>query len=120
MWSSATQPGPLLSSTISSMELDDSGQYIKLIPSLNGKLYKFNGEVSEYHICHNSVQSQPQHVEPMNLDANSFVSYSLKMQKNLVFTGGKEARTVGLDLATGEAQYHCSMEGRLVRLCNYV
>ena len=56
----------------------------------------------------------------MNLDANSFVSYSLKMQKNLVFTGGKESRTVGLDLATGEAQYHCSMEGRLVRLCEYV
>ena len=55
----------------------------------------------------------PQHVEPLNLDANSFVSYSLKMQKNLVFTGGKESRTVGLDLATGEAQYHCSMEGRL-------
>ena len=54
----------------------------------------------------------PQHVEPLNLDANSFVSYSLKMQKNLVFTGGKESRTVGLDLATGEAQYHCSMEGR--------
>ena len=52
LWSSATQPGPLLSSTISSMELDDSGQYIKLIPSLNGKLYKFNGEVSEYNICH--------------------------------------------------------------------
>ena len=39
----------------------------------------------------------PQHVEPLNLDANSFVSYSLKMQKNLVFTGGKESRTVGLD-----------------------
>ena len=46
VWSAATQPGPLLSSTISAMELDDRGQFMKLIPSLNGKLYKFNGEVS--------------------------------------------------------------------------
>ena len=46
VWSSATQPGPLLSSTISAMELDDRGQFMKLIPSLNGKLYKYNGEVS--------------------------------------------------------------------------
>ena len=60
-----------------------------------------------------NMYANPQHVEPLNLDANSFVSYSLKMQKNLVFTGGKESRTVGLDLATGEVQYHCSMEGRL-------
>ena len=47
LWSAATQPGPLLSSTISAMELDDRGQFMKLIPSLNGKLYKFNGEVGK-------------------------------------------------------------------------
>jgi hypothetical protein len=29
------------------MDLDSRGQYIKLIPSLNGRLYKFNGEVVE-------------------------------------------------------------------------
>ena len=37
------------------MELDDSGQYIKLIPSLNGKLYKFNGEVIEYLLLYCSI-----------------------------------------------------------------
>jgi hypothetical protein len=45
VWSTPTEPGPMLSSTISNMELDDRGQYMKLIPSLTGKLYKFNGEV---------------------------------------------------------------------------
>jgi translation initiation factor 2-alpha kinase 3 len=29
------------------MDLDSRGQFIKLIPSLNGRLYKFNGEVVE-------------------------------------------------------------------------
>jgi hypothetical protein len=29
------------------MDLDSRGMYIKLIPSLNGRLYKFNGEVVE-------------------------------------------------------------------------
>ena len=31
----------------SKMDLDSRGQFIKLIPSLNGRLYKFNGEVVE-------------------------------------------------------------------------
>ena len=29
------------------MDLDSRGQFVKLIPSLNGRLYKFNGEVVE-------------------------------------------------------------------------
>jgi translation initiation factor 2-alpha kinase 3 len=29
------------------MDLDSRGQFIKLIPSLNGRLYKFNGEAVE-------------------------------------------------------------------------
>lgn len=95
IWSTPTHPGSMLSSTISSMELDDRGQWMKLIPSLTGKLYKFNGE----------------HVEPLNVDANSFVSYSLKMQKNLIFTGGKETRTMGIDMNTGSVLYECSMDG---------
>jgi len=99
VWSTPTSPGPMLSSTISNMELDDRGQWMKLIPSLTGRLYKFNGE----------------HVEPMNVDANSFVSYSLKMQKNLIFTGGRESRTLGIDLNTGAIQYECSMDGNCVK-----
>ena len=46
VWSVPPHPGPLLSSTISHMELDDRGRYMKLIPSLAGNLYKFNGQRS--------------------------------------------------------------------------
>lgn len=92
-WSVSTYPGPMLSSTISKMDLDSRGQFIKLIPSLNGRLYKFNGEV----------------VEPIPLNVDSLLGTSLKMQENMVVTGGKESRTYGIVLETGQISYECSM-----------
>jgi len=92
-WSVSTDPGNMLSSTISQMDLDTRGQYAKLIPSLTGRLYKFNGEV----------------VEPIPLDVDSLLGSSLKMQENVVVTGGKESRTYGVLLETGEILYECSM-----------
>ena len=95
LWSVPTVPGPMLSSTLSDLELDDRGHLVRLIPSLSGKIYKLKEEM----------------VEPMALDASSLLSSSLKMQENLVLTGGKETRSVGIDLETGEVQYECGMAG---------
>ena len=95
IWSSPTTPGPMLSSTLSDLELDDRGRMVKLIPSLSGNIYKLQDEV----------------VEPLAMDASSLLSSSLKMQENLVLTGGKETRTFGIDLQTGEILYECSMGG---------
>ena len=95
LWSSPTSPGPMLSSTLSDLELDDRGRLVKLIPSLSGNIYKLQDET----------------VEPMAMDASSLLSSSFKMQENVVLTGGKETRTVGLDLQTGEMLYECSMAG---------
>ena len=95
VWSVATVPGPMLSSTLSDMELDERGHLVRLIPSLSGKIYKLKDEM----------------VEPIALDASSLLFSSLKMQENLVLTGGKETRTLGIDLKTGEVQYECGMTG---------
>ena len=95
LWSVPTVPGAMLSSTLSQMELDDRGHLVRLIPSLSGKIYKLKEEM----------------VEPMAMDASSLLSSSLKMQENLVLTGGQETRTVGIDLETGEVQYECGMSG---------
>ena len=95
LWSVPTVPGAMLSSTLSQMELDDRGHLVRLIPSLSGKIYKLKEEM----------------VEPMALDASSLLSSSLKMQENLVLTGGQETRTVGIDLESGEVQYECGMSG---------
>ena len=92
LWSVATVPGPMLSSTLSDMELDERGHLVRLIPSLSGKIYKLKDEM----------------VEPIALDARSLLFSSLKMQENLVLTGGKETRTLGIELGV---QYECGMAG---------
>ena len=57
-------PGPMLSSTLSDMELDERGHLVRLIPSLSGKIYKLKDEM----------------VEPIALDASTLLFSSLKMQ----------------------------------------
>ena len=95
VWSVATVPGPMLSSTLSDLELDERGHLVRLIPSLSGKIYKLKDEM----------------VEPVAMDASSLLFSSLKMQENLALTGGKEVRTLGVDLETGQVQYECGMDG---------
>lgn len=60
---------------------------MRLIPSLDGSLYKFNGET----------------VEPLPLTADFLLKSSFKLGDDLVITGGKEARSYGINLHTGQA-----------------
>jgi len=92
-WSVSTEPGEMISSTISHMELGPHGKWIKYIPSLSGRLYRFDGES----------------VQPIPIDADSLLE--LKVYDNIVIAGGKESRTYGIDLMTGEIRYECSMGG---------
>lgn len=92
-WSVSTSPGEMISSTISHMELGPNGKWIKYIPSLSGRLYRFDG----------------MSVQPIPIDADSLLE--LKVHDNIVIAGGKESRTYGIDLLTGEIRYQCSMEG---------
>eukprot|EP00095_Tigriopus_kingsejongensis_P010151 maker-scaffold575_size133042-snap-gene-0.27 protein:Tk10151 transcript:maker-scaffold575_size133042-snap-gene-0.27-mRNA-1 annotation:"eukaryotic translation initiation factor 2-alpha kinase isoform x1" len=95
LWSLQTGPGPMISSTISQMELTNSGQFVKLIPSLGGGLYKFDGQV----------------LEAVPLSAESLLRSSFKFADNTVITGGKESRRYGVDMDTGRVRYECSMAG---------
>jgi len=93
IWSVSMYPGTLLDSTISNMDLDNRGYFVKLIPSLTGRLYKFDGEV----------------VQQIPMDVDTLLGSSQKMQENIVITGGKETRTYGINAKTGEVLYECSM-----------
>ena len=66
----------MLSSTISQMELASNAKWVRLIPSLAGGLYKFDGEV----------------IEPVPLSAEKLLRSSFKFADNTVMTGGKESR----------------------------
>lgn len=95
VWSHETGPGGLMSSSLSRLEMRSRGQWVRLIPSLDGSLYKFTGET----------------VEPVPLTADILLKSSFKLGDDLVITGGKEARTYGINLHTGQIQYVCTMGG---------
>ena len=71
LWSVATGPGPMLSSTISQVELTNNAQFVKLIPSLAGGIYKFDGHS----------------VEPVPMTAEALLKASFKFADNTVMTG---------------------------------
>lgn len=95
VWSYETGPGGLLSSSLSKLEMRNRGQRVRLIPSLDGSLYKFNGET----------------VEPLPLTADFLLKSSFKLGDDMVITGGKEARTYGINVHTGQVRYVCTMSG---------
>lgn len=71
LWQLQTGPGSLLSSSISKVELNSEGKLIRLIPSLNGALYKFDGEG----------------VEPIQMSADSLLHTSYLAADDLLITG---------------------------------
>jgi hypothetical protein len=73
LWSVATGPGPMLSSTISQVELTNNAQFVKLIPSLAGGIYKFDGHS----------------VEPVPMTAEALLKASFKFADNTVMTGNR-------------------------------
>ncbi|XP_013794487.1 eukaryotic translation initiation factor 2-alpha kinase-like [Limulus polyphemus] len=95
VWTQTTGPGPLLSSSISRLELSSQGKWIRLIPSLDGSLYKFNGKT----------------VEPVPVTAETLLKSSYKLADDILITGGKEIRSYGIDLRTGKMRYICTLSG---------
>eukprot|EP00094_Tigriopus_californicus_P003984 TCALIF_03837-PA protein Name:"Similar to EIF2AK3 Eukaryotic translation initiation factor 2-alpha kinase 3 (Homo sapiens)" AED:0.07 eAED:0.07 QI:0/0.66/0.5/1/0.66/0.5/4/176/987 len=96
LWSVDTGPaGSMLSSTISQMELTNAGKFVKLIPSLGGGLYKFDGET----------------LEAVPLSAEALLRSSFKFADNTIITGGRENRRYGIEMDTGMVRYECAMDG---------
>lgn len=94
-WSLPTGPSPLLSSSIHRFELTNDGRMVRMIPSLYGGLYKFDGES----------------IEQIPVTADHLLSSSFKFSEDLVISGGKETRSYGVSARTGRIVYECSMAG---------
>jgi translation initiation factor 2-alpha kinase 3 len=71
LWKIDTEPGGLLSSSISKVELNSQGKIVRLIPSLDGGLYKFDGEA----------------IEPIPITADSLLHSSFRAADDLLITG---------------------------------
>lgn len=70
-WSIPTSTGQMISSSIHNLELTNNGQWVRMIPSLSGSLYKFDGET----------------VEPVPVNADHLLSSSFKFSDDLVISG---------------------------------
>lgn len=61
----------MISSSIQNLELTNNGQWVRMIPSLSGSIYKFDGES----------------VEPIPITADNLLSSSYKYSDELVISG---------------------------------
>nr|CAD7426267.1 unnamed protein product [Timema monikensis] len=96
VWNVNTGSGPMLSSSIHRLELTNNGQWVRMIPSLSGGLYRFNGDS----------------IEPVPVTADNLLQSSgFLFSDDLVISGGKESQTYGVDARSGRVMYHCSMQG---------
>lgn len=94
-WSLDFSEGSMLSSSIHRRELNNNGQWVRLIPSLKGGLYKFDGE---------NLESVPISVERL-------LHSSFRYSDDLVFSGGKETKSYGVSSRTGKILYECGING---------
>ncbi|KAL0120953.1 hypothetical protein PUN28_008578 [Cardiocondyla obscurior] len=94
-WTLDFNNGPMLSSSIHRRELNNNGQWVRLIPSLNGGLYKFDGE----------------NLETIPISADKLLHLSFHFTDDLVFSGGKELYSYGVLAKTGEILYQCGVSG---------
>uniref|UniRef100_A0A1B0CZ18 Uncharacterized protein n=2 Tax=Phlebotomus papatasi TaxID=29031 RepID=A0A1B0CZ18_PHLPP len=94
-WSVPTGPGSLLSSSIHSLELTNNGRMVRMIPSLSGSLYQFDGQT----------------IEAIPITADQLLTASFKFSNDVVISGGKETRSYGISMRTGQVIYECSIGG---------
>ncbi|KAL4232210.1 Eukaryotic translation initiation factor 2-alpha kinase 3 [Mactra antiquata] len=95
LWSIAADTRPLLSSSISKLEIMHDGIPTRYIPSLDGELYRYDGA---------SIEAVP-------LSADKLLSSTYKLAEDTMMIGGKDTVTYGIDPVTGEIRYACGMKG---------
>ncbi|XP_045123041.1 eukaryotic translation initiation factor 2-alpha kinase 3-like isoform X2 [Portunus trituberculatus] len=99
LWSHQTGDGsttqPLLSSSMSKLEVTSRGEWVRLIPSLDGGIFRFDGEG----------------VEPLPVTADTLLQSSFKFNPDTIFTGAKVTEVWGLALESGRVTYVCLASG---------
>ena len=70
------------------LQIERNGVPTRLIPSLDGGLYEFNGE----------------DLNAIPMTAESLLSSSVRLTDNCVMVGGKEVGSYGVDIETGQVK----------------
>ncbi|XP_017774007.1 PREDICTED: eukaryotic translation initiation factor 2-alpha kinase-like isoform X2 [Nicrophorus vespilloides] len=82
-------------SNIHNLDLTNNGELVRMIPSLTGSLYKFNGKT----------------IDAIPINADSLLKSSFLYSNDLVIAGSRDVRTYGILAKTGEMLYECNVHG---------
>lgn len=85
----------MLSSSIHRLELTTNGKWVRMIPSLSGSIYKFDGDT----------------IEAIKIRAEDLLKSSFKFSDEIVISGGIESKNYGVSTKTGQILYECSIKG---------
>uniref|UniRef100_T1GUK6 PRKR-like endoplasmic reticulum kinase n=1 Tax=Megaselia scalaris TaxID=36166 RepID=T1GUK6_MEGSC len=86
---------PLISSNIHNLDLTESGKFVRMIPSLSGGIYKFDGD----------------EIDTVPITTEDLLNSSHKFSDDLVVSGGKDKVIFGVSKTSGNILYECSMQG---------
>lgn len=95
LWSYMINNDGLFMSTIGNFQFMSDALYFKLVPALDGSLYKLNEQ-------HNII-------EPVPLNAEVLLKSSFKLGDDLLINGGREVKTYAIDLFSGKLLYSCGI-----------
>ncbi|XP_053629408.2 eukaryotic translation initiation factor 2-alpha kinase 3 isoform X2 [Cherax quadricarinatus] len=97
LWSRQTggNTKSMLSSSMSKLEVTSRGEWVRLIPSLDGGIFRFDGEG----------------VEALPVTADTLLHSSFKFNADTIFTGGKATEVWGMAASSGRVIYVCNSLG---------
>ncbi|XP_014772435.1 eukaryotic translation initiation factor 2-alpha kinase 3 isoform X2 [Octopus bimaculoides] len=95
LWSVQANSQPLLSSSISKIELSKNGVKTRLIPSLDGGLYQEDGT----------------NIERLLISSETLLSSTFRIDDDTMMIGGKTIQNYGIDMNSGQLRYTCSLNG---------
>ncbi|GFS15480.1 eukaryotic translation initiation factor 2-alpha kinase [Elysia marginata] len=94
-WTLPADSKPLYSSSLASMEMVRNGKKMRLIPSLDGALYQYDGEK----------------VEAIPMSAETLLSSTYRLSDDSMVVGSKDIKNFGVDIKSGQLIFHCGSEG---------
>lgn len=94
-WSKQITSGPLLSSSISDFMVNNKGEIVRIVPSLDGNLFVHNGRT----------------IKQTQFSTEKLLKNSLKFSENVLLVGGQENKIIGLNLQDGSVAYECGFKG---------
>ncbi|CAK9298111.1 unnamed protein product [Gordionus sp. m RMFG-2023] len=116
LWNYNAGNKPLISSSLGKAEAIRNGVKIRVIPSLDGKLYQYeerekrdDNNAGDDHVDRNDLNEEV--IRALPFSTSNLLKNSLRFSEDIVLLGGEYVTTFNIDLKTGKPHYVCGLEG---------